>query len=213
MRAVFVRLQRARTGSAHAVLSAGAAEPAATLSQPAPAHAKLVPVPHAGRPPPRRRPGWRQWCRRHRMAYLPRGRRRPPRRPAEAGPLPLVLVVDDSVTVRRVAQRQLQRQGYRVALANDGLEALSALRVERPCVVLSDVEMPNMDGFDLARSIRADHALAGLPIIMITSHVSEAPQARASEAGVNHVMGKPYVEAELIRLVRRYAGQAMAQAA
>jgi chemosensory pili system protein ChpA (sensor histidine kinase/response regulator) len=70
--------------------------------------------------------------------------------------IPLVLVVDDSITVRRVTQRLLQREGYRVALAADGLQALERLAEERPTVVLSDIEMPRMDGFDLARNIRAD---------------------------------------------------------
>ena len=82
--------------------------------------------------------------------------------------VPLVMVVDDSITVRRVTQRLLQREGYRVVLAADGLQALERLQEERPAVVLSDIEMPRMDGFDLARNIRADSALEGMPIIMIT---------------------------------------------
>ena len=89
--------------------------------------------------------------------------------PPVAPQVPLVLVVDDSITVRRVTQRLLQREGYRVALAADGLQALERLQQERPAVVLSDIEMPRMDGFDLARNIRADQSLADLPIIMITS--------------------------------------------
>ncbi|MBS0608520.1 MAG: Hpt domain-containing protein, partial [Proteobacteria bacterium] len=87
--------------------------------------------------------------------------------------VPLILVVDDSITVRRVTQRLLQREGYRVALAADGLQALERLQQERPAVVLSDIEMPRMDGFDLARNIRADAVLAGLPIIMITSRIAQ----------------------------------------
>jgi chemosensory pili system protein ChpA (sensor histidine kinase/response regulator) len=73
--------------------------------------------------------------------------------------VPLVLVVDDSITVRRVTQRLLQREGYRVALAADGLQALERLADELPSVVLSDIEMPRMDGFDLARNIRGDERL------------------------------------------------------
>ena len=69
---------------------------------------------------------------------------------------PLVMVVDDSITVRRVTQRLLKREGYRVVLANDGLQALERLQDERPALVLSDIEMPRMDGFDLARNIRGD---------------------------------------------------------
>jgi len=120
--------------------------------------------------------------------------------------VPLVLVVDDSITVRRVTQRLLQREGYRVALAADGLQALERLQQERPAVVLSDIEMPRMDGFDLARNIRADASLADLPIIMITSRIAEKHHDHARALGVNHYLGKPYSEEELLRLVRSYTG-------
>lgn len=120
--------------------------------------------------------------------------------------VPLVLVVDDSITVRRVTQRLLQREGYRVALAADGLQALERLQQERPAVVLSDIEMPRMDGFDLARNIRADRSLADLPIIMITSRIAEKHHDHARALGVNHYLGKPYSEDELLRLVRSYTG-------
>ncbi len=128
--------------------------------------------------------------------------------------IPLVLVVDDSITVRRVTQRLLQREGYRVSLAADGLQALERLQQERPAVVLSDIEMPRMDGFDLARNIRADASMAGLPIIMITSRIAEKHRDYARTLGVNHYLGKPYSEEELLRLVRTYASEpAMAAAA
>ncbi|MFN7153959.1 MAG: Hpt domain-containing protein [Acidovorax sp.] len=124
-----------------------------------------------------------------------------------AGPslVPLVLVVDDSITVRRVTQRLLQREGYRVALAADGLQALERLQEERPTVVLSDIEMPRMDGFDLARNIRADGALRDLPIIMITSRIAEKHREHAMELGVNHYLGKPYSDEELLSLIQHYA--------
>jgi chemosensory pili system protein ChpA (sensor histidine kinase/response regulator) len=73
---------------------------------------------------------------------------------------PLVLVVDDSITVRRVTQRLLKREGFRVAMAADGLQALEVLQLEKPSVVLTDIEMPRMDGFDLVRNIRSDTTLA-----------------------------------------------------
>ncbi len=119
--------------------------------------------------------------------------------------VPLVLVVDDSITVRRVTQRLLQREGYRVALAADGLQALERLQEERPTVVLSDIEMPRMDGFDLARNIRADGALRELPIIMITSRIAEKHREHAMELGVNHYLGKPYSDEELLSLIQHYA--------
>ena len=118
---------------------------------------------------------------------------------------PLVMVVDDSLTVRRVTQRLLVREGYRVKLAKDGLEALELLAQERPEVVLSDIEMPRMDGFDLVRNIRADQKLHSLPIIMITSRIAQKHRDYAKELGVDHYLGKPYSEDELLALVARYA--------
>ena len=124
--------------------------------------------------------------------------------PAEILP-PLVLVVDDSLTVRRVTQRLLAREGYRVVLAKDGLEALEILAQESPTVVLSDIEMPRMDGFDLLRNIRSDVRLAQLPVIMITSRIAQKHKDYAEELGANHYLGKPYGEEELLALVARYA--------
>jgi chemosensory pili system protein ChpA (sensor histidine kinase/response regulator) len=118
--------------------------------------------------------------------------------------IPLVLVVDDSITVRRVTQRLLKREGYRVALAADGLQALEKLQEERPAVVLSDIEMPRMDGFDLARNIRGDDRLKDLPIIMITSRIAGKHREHAKDLGVDHYLGKPYSEEELLNLVRSY---------
>ena len=126
-------------------------------------------------------------------------------KPRSAAPqAPLILVVDDSITVRRVTQRLLQREGYRVVMAADGLQALERLLDERPSVVLSDIEMPRMDGFDLARNIRADARLAGLPIVMITSRIAEKHREHAMSLGVDHYLGKPYSEEELMGLVRYY---------
>lgn len=118
--------------------------------------------------------------------------------------IPLILVVDDSITVRRVTQRLLLRDGYRVALAADGLQALDRLRDELPAVVLSDIEMPRMDGFDLARNIRGDERLKKLPIIMITSRIASKHHEHAKDLGVDHYLGKPYSEDELMKLVRHY---------
>jgi chemosensory pili system protein ChpA (sensor histidine kinase/response regulator) len=118
--------------------------------------------------------------------------------------IPLILVVDDSITVRRVTQRLLKREGYRVALANDGLHALEKLQEEKPTVVLSDIEMPRMDGFDFVRNIRADEKLRDLPIIMITSRIAEKHREHAKELGVDHYLGKPYSEDGLLELVRSY---------
>jgi chemosensory pili system protein ChpA (sensor histidine kinase/response regulator) len=124
--------------------------------------------------------------------------------PSQASSLaPLVLVVDDSSTVRRVTQRLLQREGYRVALAGDGLQALEQLALETPALVLSDIEMPRMDGFDLVRNLRGDTRWAQLPVVMITSRIAHKHREHASALGVHHYLGKPYPEEELIDLVRR----------
>jgi chemosensory pili system protein ChpA (sensor histidine kinase/response regulator) len=117
---------------------------------------------------------------------------------------PLVLVVDDSLTVRRVTQRLLVREGYRVSLAKDGLDALERLAEEKPSIVLSDIEMPRMDGFDLVRNIRGDARLRDLPVIMITSRIAQKHRDYAAQLGVDHYLGKPYSEEDLLALVGRY---------
>ena len=136
--------------------------------------------------------------------------------PAEAAAepvrAPLVLVVDDSLTVRRVTQRLLVREGYRVVTAKDGLDALERLGEERPAVLLSDIEMPRMDGFDLVRNVRADARLAGLPVIMITSRIAQKHRDHAAELGVDHYLGKPYSEEELLGLIAMHVTRAAAAA-
>ncbi|XHS78621.1 Hpt domain-containing protein [Burkholderiaceae bacterium UC74_6] len=120
---------------------------------------------------------------------------------------PLVLVVDDSLTVRRATQRLLEREGYRVLLAKDGLDAMEKLAAdELPALVLSDIEMPRMDGFDLVRNMRADSRLAPLPVIMITSRIAQKHRDYAGQLGVDHYLGKPYDEEQLLGLIARYTG-------
>jgi chemosensory pili system protein ChpA (sensor histidine kinase/response regulator) len=125
---------------------------------------------------------------------------------------PLVMVVDDSLTVRRVTQRLLVREGYRVVTAKDGLDALERLGEERPAVLLSDIEMPRMDGFDLVRNVRADPRLAGVPVIMITSRIAQKHREHAAELGVDHYLGKPYSEEELLGLIAMHVARAAAAA-
>ncbi|MFQ5635964.1 MAG: response regulator, partial [Gammaproteobacteria bacterium] len=114
---------------------------------------------------------------------------------------PLALVVDDSITMRRVTQRLLERHGMRVVTAKDGVEAITMLREHTPDIVLLDVEMPRMDGYEFAAHVRNDPETEDLPIIMITSRVSDRHKARAIELGVNDYLGKPYQEAKLLHAV------------
>jgi chemosensory pili system protein ChpA (sensor histidine kinase/response regulator) len=108
------------------------------------------------------------------------------------------LVVDDSITVRRVTQRLLERNGMRVATAKDGVDALSVLQEHVPDIILLDIEMPRMDGYELAAQVRNDPRLSDIPIVMITSRVGEKHRARAIELGVNDYLGKPYQENQLL---------------
>jgi chemosensory pili system protein ChpA (sensor histidine kinase/response regulator) len=126
--------------------------------------------------------------------------------------LPTIMVVDDSLTVRKITSRLLEREGYRVVTAKDGVDALEKLIDTRPDVILSDIEMPRMDGFDLVRNIRADAALKGVPVIMITSRLADKHRRYAQEIGANHYLGKPYQEDELLGLIAGYTGREEAMA-
>ncbi len=114
---------------------------------------------------------------------------------------PRVMVVDDSITVRKVTQRLLNRHDYEVFTAKDGVDALNVLHDNKPDVMLLDIEMPRMDGFELATIIRHDETLKDLPIIMITSRTGEKHRQRAESIGVNHYMGKPYNEVDLLQTI------------
>ncbi len=108
------------------------------------------------------------------------------------------LVVDDSITVRRVTQRLLERNGMRVLTARDGMDAVALLQENVPDVILLDIEMPRMDGYEVAAHVRNDPRLKDVPIIMVTSRVGEKHRARAIELGVDDYLGKPYQEAQLL---------------
>jgi len=113
----------------------------------------------------------------------------------------IALVVDDSITVRRVTQRLLERNGMRVLTARDGVDAMEMLQEHTPDIILLDIEMPRMDGYEVATQVRADARLSGIPIIMITSRVGEKHRARAIEIGVDDYLGKPYQEAQLLEAI------------
>jgi chemosensory pili system protein ChpA (sensor histidine kinase/response regulator) len=117
---------------------------------------------------------------------------------------PTVMVVDDSLTVRKITGRLLEREGYRVITAKDGVDALEVLLETLPDVILSDIEMPRMDGFDLLRNIRADQRTRAIPVIMITSRLADKHRDYAARIGADHYLGKPYDEEELLGLLRGY---------
>jgi chemosensory pili system protein ChpA (sensor histidine kinase/response regulator) len=108
------------------------------------------------------------------------------------------MVIDDSITVRRVTQRLLERNGMKVLTAKDGVEAMSLLQDNLPEIILLDIEMPRMDGYEVAAHVRGDPRLKHIPIVMITSRTSEKHRARAIELGVNAYLGKPYQESQLL---------------
>jgi chemosensory pili system protein ChpA (sensor histidine kinase/response regulator) len=114
------------------------------------------------------------------------------------------LVVDDSITMRRVTQRLLERRGAKVFTARDGLDAITVLQEHTVDVVLLDIEMPRMDGFDLTRNVRASEQTHTIPIVMITSRTADKHRRLAVELGVNAYLGKPYQENELLALIRSY---------
>ncbi|TMH87216.1 MAG: hybrid sensor histidine kinase/response regulator, partial [Betaproteobacteria bacterium] len=133
-------------------------------------------------------------------------------KPQAAATQPTIMVVDDSLTVRKVTGRLLERHGYLVVTARDGVEAMEKLLEIVPDVMLVDIEMPRMDGFDLTRNVRADKRLARVPIIMITSRTADKHQSYAKEIGVSHFLGKPYREDDLIEKISGFLKERRAAA-
>ena len=121
---------------------------------------------------------------------------------------PLVLIVDDSVTVRKVTSRLLERNGYEAQVATDGIDALEKLQEMLPEVIVLDIEMPRMDGFEVANHIRHNPRLQHIPIVMITSRTGEKHRERAFGIGVNEYMGKPFQEQMLLDTLARFTQQA-----
>jgi chemosensory pili system protein ChpA (sensor histidine kinase/response regulator) len=147
------------------------------------------------------------------IAALIRARARLPDAPAP-GPLrpkeddrTFVMVVDDSITVRRVTERLLERNGMRVITAKDGVDAVSLLQDHMPDIMLLDIEMPRMDGYEVASHVRNDPRLQHIPIVMITSRVGDKHRSRALDLGVNHYLGKPYQESDLLTAISSLVGR------
>jgi chemosensory pili system protein ChpA (sensor histidine kinase/response regulator) len=109
-----------------------------------------------------------------------------------------IMVVDDSITIRKITERMLKRYGVNVVLAKDGVDATNLLQDHIPDMMLLDIEMPRMDGFEVASYVRNDERLKDIPIIMITSRTGSKHKDKAMEIGVNQYLGKPFKEEDLI---------------
>jgi chemosensory pili system protein ChpA (sensor histidine kinase/response regulator) len=114
----------------------------------------------------------------------------------------MIMVVDDSITMRKVTTRVLERADMDVITAKDGLDAVEKLQDSIPDLMLLDIEMPRMDGYELATYMRNDARLKNVPIIMVTSRTGEKHRQRALEIGVERYLGKPYQEADLLSQVQ-----------
>ena len=115
---------------------------------------------------------------------------------------PTVMVVDDSITIRKVTTRFLERNNYKVTTAKDGVDAVQKLQDFTPTLILLDIEMPRMDGYELATHVRNNERLKNVPIIMITSRTGDKHRQRAMDIGVQEYLGKPYNESELLSYVQ-----------
>jgi chemosensory pili system protein ChpA (sensor histidine kinase/response regulator) len=124
----------------------------------------------------------------------------------------VIMVVDDSITVRKVTSRLLERNGFRILTAKDGIDAMGQLQDMVPDMMLLDIEMPRMDGFELATHMRNDARLKHVPIIMITSRTGDKHRERAQQIGVNNYLGKPYQESDLLDSIHRIIGVSAAGA-
>jgi chemotaxis protein histidine kinase CheA/ActR/RegA family two-component response regulator len=117
--------------------------------------------------------------------------------------LPTALVVDDSLSARRSLEQFMQDAGYMVRTARDGLEAFDMIKTHKPDILLSDLEMPRMNGVELIAHVRADQALADVPIIMITSRAAVKHRQEAIDAGVDVYLTKPFSEDELLEHIHK----------
>lgn len=142
-----------------------------------------------------------------RQALLTGARPAPPLEITDMRPdLPLAMVVDDSITMRKVTSRVLEGYDFEVITARDGVDATEQMQERIPDLLLLDVEMPRMDGYQVAEYVRADPRLRHIPIIMITSRAGDKHRERGMQAGANAYLSKPYKESDLINEVKKLLG-------
>mgnify|MGYP000464670907 CR=1 FL=1 len=123
------------------------------------------------------------------------------KKPKQESRKPVVMVVDDSITIRKVTSRVLENHALEVMTAQDGVDAVEKLHERVPDLMLLDIEMPRMDGYELLQHVRADARLRHVPIVMITSRAGQKHRKKAREAGANDYLTKPYQEPELVEKV------------
>ncbi len=113
-----------------------------------------------------------------------------------------MLVVDDSLTVRNSLMELVRDAGFEAHAARDGMDAVEKLGAFRPDIVLTDLEMPNMNGVELTMHIRGRADMSALPIVMITSRSQDKHRRMVEQAGVSAYVTKPYSETDLLRIIR-----------
>lgn len=121
----------------------------------------------------------------------------------EPADIPLIMVIDDSITMRRVSQRMLERSGYKVITAKDGVDALEMLESYHPDLIMLDIEMPRMDGFEVLTYLRSTEKFMKTPVMMVTSRSGEKHRNRALEIGANEYCGKPYQEKYVLQMIQQ----------
>ena len=120
---------------------------------------------------------------------------------------PLVLVADDDEDILGLVSFRLERSGYEVAAAKDGEEALRLARELSPALVVLDVMMPRLDGYEVTRRLRDDEATRGIPVILLTARAQEADVARGFESGADDYLRKPFSPQELAARVQAVLGR------
>jgi DNA-binding response OmpR family regulator len=117
-----------------------------------------------------------------------------------------ILTVDDDDRIRRIVQINLQRAGYRVTAARDGMEALEQIEQERPDLVLLDINMPRMDGIEMLRRLRADPETAALPVVLLTAKTQDEDILEGKRSGADYYLPKPFSPVDLLAVLREVLG-------
>jgi CheY-like chemotaxis protein len=123
----------------------------------------------------------------------------------------LILVVEDDAIMQKMALKILRSRGFNCELAVSGVEAVAKAAAMRPGVILMDLSLPEMNGWEATRALKADPALAGIPVVAVTAHAMVGDRESAIAAGCAECVTKPYELEELINVVERYIGPAQAQ--